>query len=131
MSRAFNRRMSRLCPTPVWRPYIGPSPGSGTGCCRPMSAMPAALSAAAWRTLWRKMAAILNRWIRNRSRHNNQPFSGFPKASIRDEGLFFEKNTLVPDSSPHPVNNKVKGKYFTQLCKEDGQSTKLFTERIY
>jgi hypothetical protein len=37
--------------------------------------------------------------------HNNQLFSELPKASIRDEGLFFEKKTtLVHDSSPHPVN---------------------------
>ncbi len=28
--------------------------------------------------------------------NNNQPFSGLPKASTRDEGLFFEKNHLSP-----------------------------------
>jgi hypothetical protein len=52
---------------------------------------PAALSAAAWRLSWRKMAAISNRSVCKRSSHNNQPFSGLPKASIRDEGLFFIK----------------------------------------
>jgi hypothetical protein len=41
------------------------------------------------------MAAISNSSVHKRSAHTNQPFSGLPKASIRNEGLFFEeKKTL-------------------------------------
>jgi hypothetical protein len=47
-----------------------------------------------------KIAAISNRWIPNRRTHNNQPFSGLPKASIRDEGLYFEKKQFSPRLAP-------------------------------
>jgi hypothetical protein len=105
LSGAFYRRRFRLRPTPVWQPYVGSSPGSGTGCCRPTSAGPAALSTATWRPSWRKMAAMSNRSICNRSRHNNQPFSGLPKATVRDEGLFFEKNHFSPRFIAPPYIN--------------------------
>jgi hypothetical protein len=97
-----HKSLAALRPTQVWRPYAGPSPGSGTGCRRPTSAGPAALSAAAWSPSWRKMAAISNRSVRKRSTHTNQPCSGLPKASIRDEGLFFEKNHFSPRFSAPP-----------------------------
>jgi hypothetical protein len=70
------------------------------------------------------MAAILNRRIRSRSIHNNQPFSGLPKAKIRDEGLYFEKNPLVHDSSSHPVyqlgkeRSERQGRPLRQLAEE-------------
>jgi hypothetical protein len=41
------------------------------------------------------MAAISNRWIPNTSPHNNQPFSGLPKASLREEGLYFERKKTL------------------------------------